>query len=170
MTRISPYGRAPIVAVLFLSLASCSSSVPLQEGANDGLTGVDVSNASDAQAAEIGDRVVSVDEYKAAFHRYRDCLSLAGFELANVEYVDFVFEFGVPNAAVEDGADDACYVSEFYYTDLLWQSTDDVQNNSDTAQLLRDCLQQHDVEPEETLKGMDGQMRESGIDIADCLA
>lgn len=161
-----------VVAVVLL-LAGCSSSAPSEqsaEGADGPLTGVDVSDASEAQAAEISDRVATADEYQAAFQRYRGCLSAAGFELSGVEFTNSVYKFGVPNAAVEDGADDECYMSEFRYTDMLWQSSDAVQNNSETAQLLRECLQERGIEPGDTLEEMDEQLREAGVEVPECLS
>lgn len=161
---------AVAVALLLTGCSSVASTEPSVEGTEGPLTGVEVSDASDAQAAEISDRVATADEYQAAFQRYRECLSAAGFELRDVVLRNSVYEFGVPNAAVEDGADDECYVSEFRYTDMLWQSSDAVQNTSDTAELLRGCLQERGIEPGGTLEEMEGQLREAGIEIPECLS
>lgn len=161
-----------VVAVVLL-LAGCSSSASSEQsadGADGPLTGVDVSEASEAQAAEISDRVATADEYQAGFQRYRECLSAAGFELTGVEFTNSVYEFGVPNAAVEDGADEVCYVSEFRYTDMLWQNTDAVQNSSDTAQLLRECLQERGIEPRDSLEELEEQLSGAGIELPECLS
>lgn len=163
-------GWALVAAVAMLG--GCSSAGPSEQttdGPDGPLTGVDVSDASAAQAGEISDRAATADEYQAAFQRYRECLSAAGFELVDVEFRNSVFEFGVPNAAVEDGADAECYRAEFYYVDMLWQSADQVQNNSDTARLYRECLQERGVEPAETLEEMSEQLREAGIEPTECL-
>ena len=162
--------RRATLLVAMLLLTGCSSTAPSASSGAEGLEGVDVSGASTAQASEIGDNVATVDEYQAAFQRYRECLSAAGFELTDVEFTGFVYEAGVPNAAVEDGADEECYVSEFRYTDMLWQGSDAVQNNSDTAQLLRDCLQGRGIEPADTLEEMNGQLGEAGIEVSECLS
>jgi hypothetical protein len=156
-----------LVASVVLLLAGCSSA-PGQRSAEDPLTGVDLSAVSEAQAAEISDRVATADEYQAAFQRYRECLSAAGFELRDMEYTGLVYQYGVPDEAVQDGADDECYESEFRYTDILWQGTDAVQNSSETAQFVRECLQDQGIEPADTMKEMDAQLREAGIEITTC--
>lgn len=158
----------PLVAVVLL-LAGCASAAPSErsaEGSDGPLTGL---GASKAQAAEIIDRVATADEYQAAFQRYRQCMSKAGFELTDVEFANSVYEFGVLSAAVEDGADDECYVSEFRYIDELWQTSDAVENNSVTAQLFRKCLGVRGIEPRSSLKEMDEQLREARIEMRDCL-
>lgn len=157
----------PLVAVVLL--AGCASVAPAErsaEGSDGPLTG---RGASEAQAAEIIDRVATADEYQAAFQRYRACMSKAGFELTDVEFTNSVYEFGVLSAAVENGADDKCYVSELRYTDELWQTSDAVENNSVTAQLFRKCLGVRGIEPGNSLKEMDKQLREARIEMRDCL-
>lgn len=154
----------PLVAVVLL--AGCSSAAPSERSAEGPLAG---RGASAAQAAEIIDRVATADEYEAAFQRYRECMSKAGFELADVEFANSVYEFGVLSAAVENGADDECYVSEFRYTDELWQTSDAVENNSVTAQLFRKCLGVRGIEPGNSLKEMVEQLREARIEMRDCL-
>lgn len=156
-----------VVAVMLLG--GCSTSSEQSTDSPDGpLTGVDVSNGSPAQAEEISDREATADEYQAAFQRFRECMSAAGFELEDVEFANFVYEFGIPNAAVEDGTDAECYQAEFQYVDMLWQSTEEVQNSSDAAQFLRECLQEHDIEPAGTLREMSDQLREAGIEPSEC--
>lgn len=160
---------AVVLAVLLGGCSSSASSEQSAGGAGDPLVGADLSDVSAAQAAEISDRVVTANEYQAAFQRFRECLSGAGFELTDVELKNDVYQFGVPNAAVEDGADTECYQAEFRYVDMLWQSSDDVQNNSDTAQLFRECLQESGIEPGDTLEEMNKQLREAGIEPPECL-
>lgn len=165
--------RSWVLVVGVVLLAGCSSLAPSEPSAkstDDPLRGVDVSHASAAQAAEIRDRVATADEYQAAFQRFRECLSAAGFELTDVEFTNSEYEFGVPNTAVEDGAHGPCYVSEFRYTDWLWQSSHAVHKNSETARLLRECLQERGIEPRDTLEEMDGQLREAGIEVPECLS
>lgn len=104
-------------------VGGCSSSAserPARDS-DDPLAGADLSTASKAQAAEITDRKVTATEYRAAFKRFRTCMSAAGFELTDVELKDEVYDFALPDAAVQDGADQECYQREYYFTDLLWQ-------------------------------------------------
>ncbi len=124
------------VLVLAMLLGGCSSAAPSEQsasGAGDPLKGADLSAVSAAQAEEISDRVATADEYQAAFQRYRKCLNAAGYELMDLELKNHVYEFGVPSEAVEDGADTKCYRAEFQYIDVLWQTSDVVENASDTA-------------------------------------
>lgn len=125
--------------------------------------------ASPEQAAEIDDGVVTADEYETAFQRFRNCMSGAGFELADVEFNGLLYDYSVPDAAVVDGVDVECYDSEFRYVDMIWQGSDEVQNSSETAELLRECLQSRGIEPATTLEEMDEQMRDAGIDPAECV-
>ncbi|WP_160297459.1 hypothetical protein [Demequina flava] len=161
-----------LLAVAVLSIGGCSASgnsgVPL-DGTNGALTGLDVSGASQAQEAEISDGKVSEDEYRSAFQRYRDCLSSAGYELKDVVFSNLVYEYGVPNAAVENGIDTECYSTELRFTDMLWQSSDAVQNESSSAQVLRDCLENHGIEPAEGMREMEEQLVSSGIELSQCL-
>ena len=158
---------ALVLAVVLLG--GCSSADSSEQSAGDPLTGADLSAASAEQAAEISDREASADDYQAAFQRFRECLSAAGFELTDVEFKNNLYEFGVPNAAVEDGADEECYRAEFYYVDMLWQSSDLVQNSSETTQLLRECLAERGIEPQDTAAEIDAQLREAGIEPPECL-
>ncbi|MFI1727592.1 hypothetical protein [Streptomyces sp. NPDC020489] len=100
---------------------SSSGSEKSTGDSDDPLTGADLSIASEEQAGEIGDRKVTADEYRAAFGRFRACLSTAGFELTDVALEDGVYDFALPDAAVQEGADQECYRREYYFTDLLWQ-------------------------------------------------
>lgn len=87
----------------------------------DELADVDTSDASAEQAAEIDDRDVTLEEYEAAFGRFRECLAAAGFELGAGYFHEDRYHYSVPSEAVEDGADEECYRSELYYVDMLWQ-------------------------------------------------
>lgn len=160
--------RVSLIATIALTLAGCSSTPAAPT--TDPLAGVKAAEVSAAQAAEIEDGVATADEYQAAFQRYRDCLSAAGFELAKVEFTNLVYTFGVPNAAVEDGADAKCYSSEFKYSDILWQTSDGVQDSSETARVVRECLHEQGIDPAGTLDEMNEQLREAGIELPECLA
>ncbi|GAB3229135.1 hypothetical protein GCM10027586_14270 [Kineococcus gypseus] len=156
--------------VLALLLAGCSSSGEQSDIAEyDTLTGVDLSKASAAQAEDMGDHEATAEEYQAGFQRFRECLSAAGFELTDVDLSGPVYDFGVPDAAVQAGADARCYESEFYYVDMLWQTSDEIQDSSETAKFVHDCLRRNNVEPEDTLQEMGEQLREAGIEPPECL-
>ena len=93
----------------------------------------------------------------------------AGFELEEVEFKGDIYEFGVPAAAVENSdADAECYDREYYFTDVLWQASEDVANASETTQQLRRCLQERGIAPEATRADIDVQLREEGIEFVEC--
>ncbi|KRC91041.1 hypothetical protein ASE25_22055 [Terrabacter sp. Root85] len=129
---------------------------------------MDLSLASEAQAAEIRDNKVDASEYRAAFQRFRECLSAAGYELGQVELKHAMYEFAMPDAAVQSGAEKKCYHAEFNFVDILWQTSDGVQNGSQETQHLRDCLRKRGVEPGDTRAKVDMQMREEGVTLRDC--
>jgi hypothetical protein len=133
------------------------------------VAGADPSRASKAQAAEMADGKATVNEYHAAFQRYRECMRAAGFELEDVRFKDDIYEFGVPAAAVEDSdADAECYDREYYFTDTLWQSSAGVVNASETTQQLRRCLDERGIAPEDTRADIERQLREHGIGPVEC--
>lgn len=168
MTTFRLRSCALIVALVLLSGCSSTDAEQLADD-RDPLANSDVSDASEEQAAEISDREVTLDEYEAAFQRYRECLSAAGFELRDLRFERHRYRFGVPGEAVESGVDDECYNAEFRYVDMIWQSSDHVRNSSDTAQFTRECLQDHGIEPADTLDEMDEQLEEAGLEWSDCL-
>ncbi|WP_043109138.1 hypothetical protein [Paraoerskovia marina] len=146
-----------------------SSDTPSQRRAEDVLAGLDLSGASTVQAAEIGDRSASAEEYETAFRRYEECLSAAGFDLGSVRSAGNMYEFAVPDAVVEGGADAECYESEFRFVDMLWQATDEVQSSRGDEQMARECLLENGIEPAGSLEEMTAQLREAGIEAPDCL-
>ncbi|MDD9206556.1 hypothetical protein PU560_08765 [Georgenia sp. 10Sc9-8] len=142
------------------------------DGPRDPLAHVDLSDASAAQVAELSDRTVTRDEYEAAFQRYGDCMSAAGFEVQYVGLTDHVHHYVVSNAAVEDGADAECYEAEYHYVDMLWQGNDLVQNARDAAPaapVMQECLRERGIEPGDTAGEVDNQLRQAGIDLSQCL-
>ncbi|QGH69175.1 hypothetical protein [Pseudactinotalea sp. HY158] len=124
---------------------------------------------SAAQAEEISDRVATAEEYQAAFTRYRECLRASGFELEDVRFENHEYHFGVPNAAVSDGADYECYQAEYRYVDILWQNSDLVQEARDPSPAFRECLQERGIEPAENMNEILEQLREAGIEPPECL-
>jgi hypothetical protein len=123
---LAAIGRLCAALVLVGLASGCSSPASGQPsgGSDDPLTGADLSVASAAQAAEVRDRTVTTEEYQAAFGRFRNCLSAAGFELVDVELRDDQYEFALPDAAMQDGVDMECYRAEYYFVDILWQLSD----------------------------------------------
>ncbi|WP_146237553.1 hypothetical protein [Georgenia satyanarayanai] len=100
---------------------------------DDSPTDMDLSEASSEQAAALDDREVTLDEYQAAFTRYQECLSGAGHELGSVIFDGQEYSYVVSTDAVESGADDECYRTEFSYVDMYWQTSDRLQDASPTT-------------------------------------
>ncbi len=159
-----------VLAILLGGCSPAASSPQSAGGAGDPLKGADLSGVSAAQAEQISDRAATADEYQAAFRRYRECLNAAGFELEGLEFKNHLYDFGVPDEAVQKGADTKCYRAEFQYVDMLWQTSDVVENASETAQLLRKCLRENGIEPRESMKEIGKQLEDAGIDPTDCLS
>jgi hypothetical protein len=161
------------VALIFTLalLGGCSAAEAGQPagGVDEEFGDLDLSVASEAQAAEIADREATFDEYQAAFQRYSECLSAAGYPLENVELKNQVYDFRLSNAAVESGVDAECYDGEYRFVDMLWQGRDEVWEQSETVQIMRLCLQEHGIEPAESWRENEQQMRDAGIEPPDCL-
>ena len=75
---------------------------------------------SPQQAAELADGEVTIDEYKAAFQRFSDCMERDGRPLDDVSFNGTTELYSSSN----DGVDD-CYDKEFYAVDLVWQLSDE---------------------------------------------
>lgn len=150
-------------------LVGCSAGADSPDASDPPTFEVDTSNLSPEQAAEVEDGVVTADEYEAAFQRFRNCMSASGFELGDVEFTGLLYDYSVAHEAVVDGADAECYDAEFLHVDMIWQGSDAVQNSSDTAEFFRECLQGRGIEPADTLKEMSQQLRDAGIEPAECL-
>lgn len=134
----------------------------------DPLAGSDLSRVGPEQAAEIEDRVVTAEEYAAAFERYRGCMADAGHELGSVLHHDLVYRFVVSDAAVQDGTDDACYETEFHHVDGLWQIREEVYALSGQPEWEQECLRVRGVVPGATPEERHRQLRALGLDWGDC--
>jgi hypothetical protein len=142
-----------------------------QEPPVDPLHGLDLSVASAAQAAEIADRAVTAEDYRAAYGRYRGCMSAGGYELEVMPPVlaRGVHSFSVPDEAVRSGVDGECYDREFRFTDLLWQGSPAVQHRSEGTERLLECLHQRGVQHRPSAAEVVGQDRAAGT-VDECLA
>jgi hypothetical protein len=73
------------------------------------------------QQAEMADDTVTRDEYLAAFNRYVGCVGEAGYWIDGGNPSAVILSFSIPTAAIDSGADERCYVSEFQQVDTKWQ-------------------------------------------------
>lgn len=125
-------------------------------------------DASAQQLAEIADGVVTRDEYLAAFNRYVGCLGAAGYDLSSVPLDAPILQYGIPDAAHDDGSDERCYVSQFQQVDMGWQMAN--QDLSETTEMLRECLIENGITPAEHRVDIDAQLEAAGLDfVEDCL-
>ena len=76
--------------------------------------------ASSAQTAELADHVVTRDELIAAFSRYEGCMAALGHPMDSLLSTIVPLD-SVANAAVMDGSDDRCFVTEYRDVDERWQ-------------------------------------------------
>jgi hypothetical protein len=123
---------------------------------------------SSEQQAGLSDGVADTSEYHEGFRRYQACLAAAGYELRDVVQDEYGFiSAGIPDAAVESGVDDECYVLEWKYLSMWWQVAN--EDNSPTNRLLAACLKEMGIEPAETTGEMVEQFDEAGASPLDCV-
>lgn len=78
---------------------------------------------SAAQQAELADGAVTLEEYRAAFARYRSCLQDAGHDVSSLTDMGDHYRWVLMDEVVSSGADEACYRAEFAEVDTRWQSS-----------------------------------------------
>ncbi|HEV7741234.1 MAG TPA: hypothetical protein VGO65_02345 [Pseudolysinimonas sp.] len=123
---------------------------------------------SAAQQSEIDDGLATWEEYQAAFARYAACSEAAGYPLEGYQTLENTqrIVYGPSNAGVESGSDRICYAAEFQEVDVLWQLAH--EDTSQTAQFLRDCLQDHGIDPPETMQEILVAVHDAGLSTEDC--
>lgn len=115
MRRLPLLGLA--ASVLALALVGCGSGPP----AGVDLTTAEWSAMSRQQQDAVTDGVVTEREYTAGYEAYVSCLADRGYEVEELGRPSTVYQFGVPDAAVVEGADGDCYESHFRHVDDGWQ-------------------------------------------------
>ena len=120
---------------------------------------------SSEQADAMSDGAVTVSEYRDGFRRFDACLAAAGFELADVDDSSEVITYGIPDAAVQTGAEATCYEREFDAVDTTWQVG---VSNPRIVELLSRCLRSHDLPIPETQDEMAEALIAAGVDPAQC--
>lgn len=145
--------KALVGVVALLALAGCTAA-PTSSGPID-------SEVSAEQLAAVEDDEVTQDEYEAGFQRFRACMSAEGYEVIVSGEFNDTLNYAIPDAAVQSGVDEVCYTREFRLIDMAWQVAR--EDTSYSAQVLRDCLTENGITPEDTLKEMAQQAAEAGI-------
>jgi len=133
-------------------------SVVLLTGCSAGAPGVS------ATAEHVRD--VTYDEYQAAFSAYSSCLEDAGYSLRVDGEENQTVQFSVPSGAVDSGADQKCYEEHFASIDAAWQL--ERIDTSDSARILRTCLEGLGIVPAETYEEMNQQLFDAGKDPSAC--
>ncbi len=123
--------------------------------------------SSPQQAAEIADGVATREEYLAAFNRFVGCMSGAGFEVLGNDTTQVIIEYAITADAVQSGADELCYVSQFRDVDTAWQLQN--EDSSETARVFRECLEENGITPSATMAELTQQLEDAGISVESCL-
>lgn len=82
--------------------------------------------SSRQQLAEMADGIATRDEYLAAFNRFVGCMGGAGHDVLADDADSVIINYGITSEAVDSGADELCYQTQFKDVDMAWQ----VQNES----------------------------------------
>lgn len=117
------------------------------------------------QTAAIADGEASATEYEAAYRRYLGCMSQAGHEVIEKGKDRSVYDYAVAETGLE--ADATCYALEFEHVDILWQLAHEDESRS--ADTLRDCLRARGLEPAATMDEIYAQMEAAGMTVGECV-
>ncbi len=160
-------GCAVALAVVVLG-AACTSAPPSRGAPVQ--TDLLMDGMSDDATDEIADDVLTYQEYRDAFERFRECIVESGETLTGV-YFDSLS--GMVNYSVSTG-DDICYDREFYAADASWQLNPDRPRSREELNqmaLLRACISDIGVEPVDakTQHELYRQIMDLGVNPTDCL-
>lgn len=158
--RAQPFVVAGALVTIGL-LGGCSASPghPFQFVVPEG--------ASQQQLDAIADSVVTDEEYTAGYRAYVACLAEAGYEVVEYGRPDSIFEIGIPDAAVQSGADDTCYNTHFKAVDELWQFANPVWDENGPK--LQACLAAAGLPTDGNENELQQRMVDNGLDLMACL-
>ncbi len=122
--------------------------------------------ASQAQAEAMADGQVTDAEYRAAFARYSECMTKAGYPLLGVNDAGTVITYSNSNEAVTSGVEGRCYALEFGQIDAAWQIANEYE--SETQRALRACLEAEGITPGPDVATVWQQLQDAGIDPVEC--
>lgn len=122
--------------------------------------------AREAQTDAMADGQVTNEEYRAAFTRYSECMTAAGYPLLGVNDAGTVITYSNSDAAVTSGVEGKCYALEFGQIDPAWQIANEYE--SDTQVTLRACLQAEGITPGPDVETVWQQIQDAGIDPVEC--
>lgn len=127
---------------------------------------------SDRTLVDLADGTVTEDEFQAAFERYRSCLRQEGYELENIHQNGPFVGYSTPAAAVESGADDGCFFSEYFAPLTIWERLNQEENERQNG--IHRCAYEHDLDTSTEsghpmpVADMERLLVEAGVDPASC--
>jgi hypothetical protein len=158
--------RVTVLAVgALLVLTACSPAADHEAEPDD----QEVVSAE--QAAALEDNVVTEEEYTAGYRRFVACLADKGYTVLELGRPSTLYEAGIPDAAVQSGADEECYNGEWSGIDLIWQT------NNPERTILSDwyiaCLKEVGIETEDpggsNNNELEKRMVEAGLTPGACI-
>lgn len=149
--------------LLTLLLASCS---PPTDRTHETRSSEQATERSEAQLRAVESGEGTAAEYEQAFREFQSCMSEGGFDVSVSGVTGEVYDYSFPQAAAGAGVYDRCYEFHFSEIDLLWQIAH--EDLSPTTDLIKRCLQDRGIEPQETALQVNEQLREHGISFGDC--
>jgi hypothetical protein len=162
-----------LVGSAMLSGVGCSSDASMQN--SESRATAPPGDRSTEQREALADGDVTFSEYEAGLFRFADCLSSLGYPVTAIELKSDIqlYYYEVLEAAVESGAEQACYGREFEALDMAWQGNRDRPGNFDVVVIgwYRECLREvgvempEDLEPSEYLDAMIA----NGVDQLACI-
>ncbi|ACZ23252.1 hypothetical protein Sked_33570 [Sanguibacter keddieii DSM 10542] len=150
-----------LIALLLLT-TSCSSTSP--DTGPDGRTAEPERSAAQTRAVETGE--VTADDYEQAFREFQACMADGGYEVSDSGMTGNVYDYSFPQAATGAGVYEPCYEYHFSEIDLVWQLAN--EDFSYTTQLIKKCLLERGIEPQDTSREVNAQLDEHGISFGDC--
>lgn len=104
---------------------------------------------------------VTESEYRAAFAEFLDCTDAEGFGVIINDDSGTVIDYAIPEDAVQRGPEETCY-TPFMPIDAAWQVAN--EDTSETALLIRECLEGLGYESDGTSAGDWRIIQENGLE------
>jgi hypothetical protein len=127
--------------------------------------------ASAKQLAALEDNIVTEDEYTAGYRGFIACLADKGYTVMELGRPSTLYEIGIPDPAVQSGADEECYNREWAGIDMVWQTTH--PERTILSDWYIDCLEEAGIETEDPSGSNNNElgerMIEAGLDPGACI-
>lgn len=123
--------------------------------------GAVITVAGCSAAEPIETLTVTESEYRAAFAEFVDCMDAEGFGVIINDDSGTVIDYAIPGEAVQSGAEETCY-TPFMPIDAAWQVAN--EDTSETALLIRECLEGLGYESDGTSAGDWRIIQENGLE------